>query len=180
VFTQNPAYIPPRGEGVQPRWKVDVQPDGSLSPAGRVMVVSTIPHEQVHAYQARAGARLPRWVAEGHATWIGDKIAALLDPAIAQTQHQLRIDDAAKGKGPLNLAQWGSRRPKREAVLRQVSPEDRARMEADPTFNRQERSRSNQKISKMLLRIHRDSTLPPRLFSVAWRHATVLGRFAHG
>ena len=135
VFTQNTAYIPPRGEGVKQRWQVDVQPDGNLSPLGRVMVVHTIPHEQVHAYQTRAGARPPRWVAEGHASWIQSRIARLLNPAIARTQHQLRMDDAAKGEGPLNLAQWGSRRPKREALLRQVSPEDRARMEADLTFN---------------------------------------------
>lgn len=135
VFTQNPAYIPPRGEGVKPRWQVNVQPDGNLSLGGRVTVVHTIPHEQVHDYQTRAGARPPRWVAEGHASWIQSRIAPLLNPAIARTQHRLRMDDAAKGEGPLNLAQWGSRRPKREALLRQVSPEDRARMEADPTFN---------------------------------------------
>lgn len=135
VFTQNPAYIPPRGEGIQPRWRVNVQPDGNLSPSGRVMVVSTLPHEHVHAYQTRAGARPPQWVAEGHASWVQGKIAPLLNPAIAQTQHRLRMEDAAKGEGPLNLAQWGSRRPKREAKMRQVSPEIRARMEADPTFN---------------------------------------------
>jgi hypothetical protein len=135
VFTQNPAYAPPRREGELPRWKVIVQPDGSLSPTGHVMVVYTLPHEQVHAYQTRAGARLPRWVAEGHASWIGDRIARLLDPAVARSQHQLSTEDAAKGNGPLNLAGWGSPRVKREALLRQVSPEDRARMEADPSFN---------------------------------------------
>lgn len=135
IFTQDPAYVPPRREDVLPRWQVDVQPDGDLSALGSIIVVHTIPHEQVHAYQTRAGARPPRWVAEGHANWIQDRVAPLLNPTIARTQHQLRMDDAAQGEGPLNLAQWGSRRPKREALLRQVSPEIRARMEADPTFN---------------------------------------------
>lgn len=135
VFTQDAAYIPPRGEGVQARWPVLVLPDGNLSPVGHVMIASVIPHEQVHAYQARSGARLPKWAAEGHASWVQARIVPLLDPEMLEGTREQRATELAAAEGPLNLASWGSLRPKREAIMRQVSSEDRARMQADPNFH---------------------------------------------
>ena len=134
VFTQDRTYIPPRGGDVQPRWVIDVEQDGTLTKLGHVMVVHTIPHEQVHSWQMRGSSVLPRWVLEGHARWVQDKIVPIFDPAVAISQDRVRTEQVVKADGPLNLAQWGSERPKREAYLRQVSPEDRARMEADPNY----------------------------------------------
>lgn len=134
VFTQDAAYVPPRGEGIQARWPVTVLPDGNLSPVGHAIIVSIIPHEQVHAYQTRAGARPSRWVGEGHASWVQARIVPLLDPEMVQGTRAHRASQLAAAEGPINLAQWGSPRPKREAIMRQVSAEDRARMEADPNY----------------------------------------------
>lgn len=134
VFTQDTAYVPPRGEGIQARWPVTVLPDGQLSPVGHAMIVSIIPHEQVHAYQTRAGARPSRWVGEGHAAWVQARIVPRLDPEMVQGTRAHRASQLAAAEGPINLAQWGSPRPKREAIMRQVSAEDRARMEADPNY----------------------------------------------
>lgn len=134
VFTQDRTYIPPRGGDVQPRWVIEVDQDGTLTQLGHAMVVHTIPHEQVHSWQMRGSSILPRWVLEGHARWVQDKIVPMFDPAVAISQGRMRAKQVVKSDGPLNLAQWGSERPKREAYLRQVSPEDRARMEADPSY----------------------------------------------
>jgi len=135
IFTQDAAYIPPRGEGIQARWPVTVLADGNLSPSGHVMIVSVIPHEQVHAYQTRSGARPPRWLGEGHASWVQSRIVPQLDPQMDQGTRTHRAAELAGVDGPINLAQWGSARPRREAIMRQVSAEDRARMQADPNFN---------------------------------------------
>lgn len=135
IFTQDAAYTPPRGENMKTRWPVTVLSDGNLSPAGHVMIVSVIPHEQVHAYQTRSGARPPRWLAEGHASWIQSRIVPQLDPQMDQGTREHRARELASVEGPINLAQWGSVRPKREAIMRQVSAEDRARMQADPNFH---------------------------------------------
>ena len=42
------------------RWHVPTKADGSLSEEGRKMVLMTIPHEQVHRDQGRAGSQPPR------------------------------------------------------------------------------------------------------------------------
>jgi len=133
VFTQDQTYIPPRGGDVQPRWVIEVDQDGTLTQLGHAMVVHTLPHEQVH-WQMRGSSILPRWVLEGHARWVQDRIAPQFAPSVAVTQDRMRAEAAVNADGPLNLANWGSERPKREAYLRQVSPEDRARMEADPNY----------------------------------------------
>lgn len=135
VFTQDPDYLPPsRDADVPPRWVIAATPDGRLSTDGHMMVVHVIPHEQVHAWQMRGQAILPRWVLEGHARWVQNRIAPFLDPAMARSQAVVQAAEAAKTTGPVQLAQWGSEQPKREAILRQVSAEDRARMEADPNY----------------------------------------------
>lgn len=134
VFTQDADYIPPRGADQKARWTIEVAPDGGLSALSQRMVVITMPHEQVHDFQKRAGAIPPRWFGEGHATWVGLKITEILDPAAAQADRERLARDRAASTAPLNLAQWGSVRPRREAIMRQVSAEDRARMAADPAF----------------------------------------------
>jgi len=99
------------------------------------MVVSVIPHEQVHAWQNRHGASPPRWVAEGHATWIQRQITPAFDPIVAAKVNRSTDEKLTAVKEPLKLETWGSPRHKREAIMRQVSPKDRARMQADPNFN---------------------------------------------
>lgn len=135
VFTQNPDYIPPRGPDLVTRWVIQVEPNGTLNLIAHYMVVSTMPHEQVHDWQTRNGALPPRWIAEGHATWIAFRINPAFDPIVAAKTNRSRQKALAAFEGPLNLAQWGSVKPKREAIMRQVSPEDRARMEADPDYH---------------------------------------------
>ncbi len=134
VFTQDQDYIPPRIEGQAVRWPIHVQPDGELDAANHEMVVGTMPHEQVHDWQGRNGTRLPRWVSEGHAFWVSSKIAPLLDPIVAAHAAADGMARLAAVDEEIDLASWGSVRPRREAILRQVSPEDRARMETDPLF----------------------------------------------
>jgi hypothetical protein len=135
VFTQDPDYIPPRGSDLATRWVIQVAPNGTLNLISHYMVVSTLPHEQVHSWQKRNGASPPRWIAEGHATWIASRINPAFDPIVAAKTNRSRQNALAAFQGPLNLAQWGSVKPKREAIMRQVSQEDRARMEADPDYH---------------------------------------------
>jgi len=134
VFTSNAAYIPPRGRGVRPRWTVPTAADGALTAEGRNRITVVIPHEQVHHYQGRSGSAVPRWFAEGHATWVGLKISDMIDPESAAAERARLRGRIAAATGPLNLPGWGSVRPRREAIMRQLSPEDRVRMEADSTF----------------------------------------------
>ena len=135
VFTQDADYVPPRGAGVTTRWTIEVAPDGTLGELAHRMLVSTMPHEQVHGWQRRNDTSLPRWLAEGHASWIASKIAPSLDPVVAARVRREDQRSLARVEQPIDLAVWGSVRPKREAILRQVSPEDRARMEADPNYS---------------------------------------------
>ncbi len=135
VFTQNADYIPPRTSGSVTRWTVNVAPNGTLPLSGHYMVVSAIPHEQVHLWQRRLGASLPRWVAEGHATWIQRQITPAFDPIVAAKVNRTSDRKLQNYKGSFDLEQWGSVQPKREAIMRQVSPEDRARMNTDPSYN---------------------------------------------
>lgn len=134
VFTQDRNYVPPRAPGSVARWSIAVAPDGTLTLPGHYTVVSVIPHEQVHAWQQRHGASPPRWVSEGHATWIQRRITPAFDPIVAAKVNRSSERKLTAIKEPLKLETWGSVRPKREATMRQVSPEDRARMQADPNF----------------------------------------------
>lgn len=134
VFTADMQYIPPRGEEIKTRWVIFTDPDAPNVQQPRRMVIQTLPHEQVHDFQSRSGAITPLWFAEGHATWAGLRITGLLDSEAARMDREERLSELRAANGPVNLAGWGQRRVKREAILRQVSPEDRARMEADPKF----------------------------------------------
>lgn len=134
VFTADRAYAPPRADAARTRWPVHTSADGGLDDAAHTLVVHVMPHEQVHEYQTRAGARLPRWFAEGHATWVGLKVEARLDPESARAEILKNEADLSGAVPPLDLAGWGGMQVKPEAVLRQLSPEDRARKLADPSF----------------------------------------------
>ena len=133
VFTVDPDYAPPRAEGRQSRWSIHLPADGALNEAAERFVSSTMPHELTHDWQGRYGGRSPRWFHEGHATWVGSIVTAQLDAVTARSEaarHQAALADAE----PLRLSAWGGVQVKPEAILRQLSPEDRARQLADPSY----------------------------------------------
>jgi len=134
VLTRQRDYAPPRGDHIATRWIIATTDEGELAPGTEEMILSVMPHEQTHEYQTRARARLPRWIAEGHATWIGLKVLSRLDPGLGTAGAVKREADLAAATEPVALGGWGGVRPKREAILRQLSPEDRVRFENDPTF----------------------------------------------
>jgi hypothetical protein len=134
VFTSDRGYAPPRGADVKTRWVILTSPDAPDELKPRPMVFETLPHEQVHDFQSRNGAIDPLWFAEGHATWLGLRVTAMLDPEAARKNRAERLAELRSTKGPVNLAGWGQRRIKRDAILRQLSPEDRAKIEADPSY----------------------------------------------
>lgn len=134
VFTTDPDYAPPRAEGHQARWSIHLPADGALNDAAERFISSTMPHEQTHDFQGRNRARAPRWFVEGHASWVELKVAEQIRPDIAAREIADHNEAAAASTTPLALSAWGGVQPKPEAILRQLSPEDRARMETDPSF----------------------------------------------
>lgn len=134
VFTADLKYIPPRGEEIKTHWVIFTDPKAFEGARPRAMVIETLPHEQVHDFQSRNGAITPLWFSEGHASWAGLRITGMLDHEAAKRDREQGLLELRSALRPVNLAGWGQRRVKREAILRQVSPEDRARMESDPKF----------------------------------------------
>lgn len=134
VFTSQADYAPPRGEGNPTRWIIRIDGAGALVASEDLMVLSTIPHEQTHKYQARLGSNTPRWFREGHATWVGLKVLSKLDAAVGAAQVSEREANFASATEPLALRDWGGVQPTQEAILRQLSPEDRVKFLNDPTF----------------------------------------------
>lgn len=134
VFTADLNYIPPRGEEIITRWVIFTDPRASADKQPRAMVIKTLPHEQVHNFESRNGSITPLWFSEGHATWAGLRITKMLDYEAGTLDREERLSALRVAEGPVNLGSWGQRRVKREAILRQVSPHDRARMESDPKF----------------------------------------------
>lgn len=134
VFTADLNYIPPRGDEIKTRWVIFTDPKAFEGERPRPMVIKTLPHEQVHDFQFRNGAIAPLWFDEGHATWVGLRITGMLDAEAARLDREERLAELQSVEGPVNLRGWGQRIVQREAILRQVSPEDRARMETDPDF----------------------------------------------
>lgn len=132
VFTTQAGYIPPRTGEI--RWTVEVAADGTLGAASRTRLQLVIPHEQVHAFQKRAGADAPRWFHEGHAEWIGRKVGAAIAPTDAAAEARRSADARAKVQVPLKLGEWGGVNVRKEAFQHQVSPEDWQRMQADPSY----------------------------------------------
>jgi hypothetical protein len=133
VFTPHADYIPPRSLS-EKRWRIATAPDGTLTPAGDHMAVVTMPHEQVHGFQQRTGAQTPRWFHEGHAEWISRKVVAVLAPGEERAEAKRSARALEESTEPVSLASWGGVEVKREAILRQVTPEERAKMVADPQY----------------------------------------------
>lgn len=134
VFTADPNYVPPRGDEIKTRWVILTAPTAFEGGRSRHMIIKILPHEQVHDFQSRNGATAPRWFAEGHATWAGLRITRMLDPEQARVEREGRLAELRSAEGPINLDSWGQLIVTGDAIMRQVSPEDRARMEADPNF----------------------------------------------
>lgn len=110
-------------------WKIDVAADGRLSLGGVQTLYHVIPHEQVHGTQHMG---LPRWFSEGQATWAGLLITERWKPELAREIRAKRTAALESAKQPLALAKWGGFQPKLEAILRQLTPEQRAQYEKDP------------------------------------------------
>lgn len=131
AFVRDTAYVPPRNTG-EVRWSVTVEPSGVLGTRGETDLYLTLPHEQVHSIQNSLSEGAPRWFQEGQAEWAGLRVTQHLRPSLATTR---REEDAAAYAGlPRRLAGWGSVGVKREAILRQMTPEQRARQAQDSTY----------------------------------------------
>ena len=123
-----------RKEGLT-QWRVDVAADGQPSEAGIKTLYQVVPHEQVHATQdiGHGPMGLARWFAEGQATWAGLQVTDEWRPDLAGEERARRAAELAASKQPLALGQWGGVHPKREAILRQLTPEQRAQFEKNPS-----------------------------------------------
>jgi hypothetical protein len=131
AFVTDTAYLPPRKTG-EVRWSVDVEPSGELGARGETDLYLTLPHEQVHSLQNSLTERAPRWFQEGQAEWAGLRVTDRLRPVLAAKKRQQ--DSTAYAGLPRRLAAWGGVTVKREAMLRQMTPEQRARLAADSTY----------------------------------------------
>ncbi|MDP3939276.1 MAG: hypothetical protein Q8R92_14225 [Deltaproteobacteria bacterium] len=134
AFVQDSGYVPPRRSG-EVRWNVLVDPSRHLGPVGERDLYQTLPHEQVHAIQSTLGSEPPRWFAEGMAEWAGLHVTQRRAPVLAQERRTELRNAYESLSEPLNLSGWGGVTVKREAILRQVTPEQRARMETDPSYS---------------------------------------------
>jgi len=134
VMTTNASYTTPAGETIT-RWHVRTLPDGTLDEMAQKIIVITMPHEQVHRFQSRAGSVTPRWFHEGHAEWIGLKISTVIAPADARQREVEQAAALRSSTSPVALLQWGGIRVKRAAIMRQVTDIERGKMEADPKYN---------------------------------------------
>jgi len=131
VFVTDTAYVPPRNSG-EVRWSVTVEPSGVLGARGDKDLYLTVPHEQVHHIQESLSEGAPRWFEEGQAEWAGLRVTQHWRPSLAAKK---REEDAVAYAGlPRRLASWGSVRVKQEAILRQMTPEQRARQAQDSTY----------------------------------------------
>jgi len=131
AFVRDTGYMPPRNTG-EVRWSVTVEPSGLLGARGETDLYLTLPHEQVHSIQNSLSGGAPRWFQEGQAEWAGLRITDRLRPSLATRKRQ--EDDVAYAGLPRRLAAWGGVRVKREAILRQMTPEQRARQAQDSTY----------------------------------------------
>lgn len=132
VFARNAEDLVLRMGKDETRWKVDVGADGEPTEAGAVAFYALVPHEQVHSTQ-NITQRPPHWFLEGQATWGGAKITDKWNPEIARERRREMAAEVAAADEPLHLAAWGSVQPKFEAMLRQLTPEQRAEVENDPS-----------------------------------------------
>lgn len=116
-------------------WKVEVGADGKLGDEGLRMLYRVLPHEQVHATQrgGEPGSGLPRWYAEGQATWAGLQVTSRWRPELAREERNTLASAMAETGPSVALSHWGGIQPKPEAILRQLTPEQRAQFMKDPS-----------------------------------------------
>jgi hypothetical protein len=128
-LTNAEAVSPDRLRGMAVRLKGRKWDQQSLETLLRV-----VPHEEVHDSQKRQRATsLPRWFQEGHAELAGLSVTDLVQPDLAR-KHRADIAAAAARLQDAALGRWGGIRVKPAAIRRQLTPEDRARKAADPTY----------------------------------------------
>ena len=133
VLTRDENYTPPRDKEEVVRWPVPLTSTGMLESLGREQLFSTIPHEQVHAIQKVFG-ELPRWFSEGMAEWAGLRATKLVAPTLYEKRKK-QLDAALElSTTPAALKSWGSVKPKPEAILRQLTPEQKQRMASEPGY----------------------------------------------
>lgn len=131
AFVAHPDSAPTR-LGDEVRWVVPVLRSGALGDDGERVLYRVVPHEQVHAIQRSLAGDLPRWFSEGQATWASVPVTDRLHPALGRVQRAELRD--AHGNTPRRLSAWGGVIVRREAVLRQLTPEQRARAEQDSSY----------------------------------------------
>lgn len=133
AFTRDQNYTPPRDKDAVVRWPVPLTSAGTLGATGRKSLFSTIPHEQVHAIQEIFG-KLPRWFSEGMAEWAGLKATNIVAPDLyIARKKQLDAELKALASTP-DLKSWGAVKPKPDAILRQLTPEQKKRMVSEPGY----------------------------------------------
>lgn len=131
AFVTDTAYVPPRTRG-EVRWTVLVEPGGALGARGERDLYVVLPHEQVHSVQSSFGLSVPRWFQEGQAEWAGLAVTRRWRPALADAERREKL--VAFGDSSRRLASWGGVTVKREAIIRQMTPEQRARFAQDSTY----------------------------------------------
>lgn len=134
AFIKDSAYVPPR-HGREVRWSILIDNSGQLGSAGITDFYQILPHEQVHAVQGTFKPGLPRWFSEGMAEWAGLQVTQRRQPDLAERRRADLRHAYESINGPLDLSAWGGVTVKREAFLRQVTSEQRARIEVDSTYS---------------------------------------------
>ena len=134
AFTADPDSVPRAKPGEKPVWIANTHPEAQRASSPVPFIVKTLSHEQVHSFQARNNTVFPLWFAEGHASWTGLRIARMMNADLAIAERERIAARARTQEFPEDLRTWGMRRPKRTAILRQVSNEDRRRMNSDPSY----------------------------------------------
>lgn len=131
AFVTDRSYISPR-IGSEVRWPVTVERTGSLGDAGERDLYLTVPHEQVHSIQSSLVGQTPRWFSEGQAEWAGLIVTDHWRPALARSERQQKAE--AFGGVSRRLASWGGVTVNPQAILRQMTDEQRAHHARDSTY----------------------------------------------
>lgn len=131
TFVHEQHYVSPR-IGNEVRWPITCEADGTVGVQGTRDLFVTLPHEQVHSVQSSMVGQTPRWFSEGQAEWIGLQLTARYRPALGEQERTTYVEAAAKSQP--HLRAWGGIQPKPEAILRQMTAEQRAHHERDPSY----------------------------------------------
>jgi len=133
AFVTDENYIPPRSEGVV-RWKIVHPVQENLSDIAIERIHLLISHEQTHSIQSRIVCDSPRWFEEGQAMWNELKVAEKWNSDLAHAERLSYEQKFREIEGDLNLDNWGGIKVKPEAIQRQLTPEQKQKMEEDPSY----------------------------------------------